>query len=63
MQWEAIQGVLNRRVSSAVKAHWLLYGDQIVGTEVETHWGPMAVVHDGWPYWQQRDGEQWVAAS
>lgn len=48
MQWEAIQGVLNRKVSSAIKAHWLLYGDQIVGTEVKIHWGPMAVVHDGW---------------
>lgn len=58
VQREAIRGVLNRRVSSAVKAHWWLYGDQIVGTEVEALCGPMPVVHDGLT---TRAAERWRA--
>ena len=59
MQWEAIQGVLNRKVSSVVEAHWLLCGEQIVGQgwkPVGGHTGSREMESSRW---KLADGLMW----
>lgn len=65
MQWEAVQAVLSRIVSSVVKAHGLLYGERIAGyrsgNELKDYYSSPSIVAG--PDWQQKNGEEWTEAS